>query len=89
MALSAVRRLPDNARWLSRAAEVAARRTGRVFAQGLLDHYRTTLAEIRAAGFVQYGTREFAPYLRGALKQFSPERQSATERLLNWSRTKG
>ncbi len=89
MALSAVRRLPENARWLSRAAKVAARRTGRVFAHGLLDHYRNTLEEIRATGFVGYGMREFGPYVRGALQQFSPQWQSTTERMLKWPGARG
>jgi hypothetical protein len=82
MALSAVRRLPDNARWLSRAARVAARHTGQRFAQALLDHYRTTLAEIRETGYARYWIREFRPYLAGAVRQFSPRRRSLTERLL-------
>lgn len=82
MALAAVRELPDNARWLSRAARVCGRRTGEVLASGLLDHYRKTLAEIHEAGYVRYWLREFRPYLNGALKQFSTGRVSTTERLL-------
>ncbi len=80
MALSAVRNLPENARWLSRVAVAGTRRTGQVLAQGLLDHYRTTLADIRQTGYVRYWAREFRPYLAGALRQFSPGRISATER---------
>jgi hypothetical protein len=82
MAISALRELPDNVRWLSRAARVCARRTGEVFAGGLLDHYRKSLAEIRETGYAAYWMREFRPYLRGALRQFSIRRPSATERFL-------
>jgi hypothetical protein len=83
MAVSAVRKLPENARWLSSAARVGGRRAGEVLAFGLLDHYRTTLAEIREVGYFRYGLREFHPYLKGCMRQFSPKRMSTTERLLN------
>jgi type VI protein secretion system component VasA len=33
-------------------------------------------------GFLQYWTREFRPYLRGAAEQFAPAHESLTERLL-------
>jgi hypothetical protein len=82
IAVSAIRKLPDNARWLSRAARTSARRTGEVLAGALLNHYRTTLAEIHETGYLRYWMREFRPYLAGALQQFSPKRSSMTERLL-------
>jgi hypothetical protein len=82
MAVTAVRGLPDNARWLSRVARVSARRTGQLLAQALLDHYRTTLAEIHTTGYRRYWMKEFRPYLAGALNQFSRQRVTATERLL-------
>ncbi len=82
MAVAAVRKFPDNARWLSRAARISTRRTGEVLARGLLDHYRATLAEIRAMGYGNYWLREFQPYFRGCVRQFSPARISMTERLL-------
>ncbi|MGA2186278.1 MAG: hypothetical protein ABSH47_24960 [Bryobacteraceae bacterium] len=81
-AISAVRKLPDNVRWLSRAARVTARRTGEVLFETLLNHYRVTLAEIHQTGFWRFWMREFQPYLAGALQQFSPQRVSLTERLL-------
>jgi len=82
MAVSAVRHLPNNAKWLSSAAWTAARRTGEVLARVLLDHYRETLVEIHETGYVRYWLREFRPYVNGAMRQFSPEQVSATERLL-------
>jgi hypothetical protein len=82
MPVSAIRRLPENVRWLSRAAGIGARRTGQVVAQGLLDHYRETLEEIRKTGYLRYWYREFRPYLVGAVEQFSPQRDSLTARLL-------
>jgi hypothetical protein len=84
MAISAIRKLPDNALWLSRAAEVSVLRTGEVVAQALLEHYRATLREIRETGYLHYWIREFRPYLAGALRQFSPRRTSTTAKLLKW-----
>lgn len=83
LALSAVRAVPENLVWLSRSAGTAALRTGQIFAEGLLDHYRTTLNEIRKTGYLAYCAREFRPYLRAAARQFSLSHQSLTERLLN------
>jgi hypothetical protein len=88
MALSAVRELPENARWLSKAAQVCGRRAGEVLAGGLLDHYRKSLDEIREIGYGRYWLREFSPYLKGALQQFSASRESMTERLLRRRRAK-
>jgi hypothetical protein len=84
MALSAIRRLPENAVWLSRATQVGVVRTGEVIAETLLEHYRDTLAEIRETGYLRYWIREFRPYLAGALRQFSPKRPSTTAKLLKW-----
>ena len=82
MAVSAVAHVPANVLWLSRAARSAARRTGRVLGEALLDHYVDTLGEIAATGFLAYWQREFRPYLRAAAAQFAPGKQSLTERLL-------
>jgi hypothetical protein len=82
MALSAVSRVPENIWWLSRCATGAARRTGQILAEGLLDHYQTALRDIRTAGFVNYWMREFRPYLKAAAAQFSPDKVSLTERML-------
>jgi hypothetical protein len=81
MALATLRRLPGNALWLSSATMTGVRRTGAVLGLGLLDHYRTILKEIRQTGYLRYWLREFSPYVRGAARQFSPARRSATERL--------
>lgn len=88
MAVAAVRSLPENARWLSRAAKTSGWKTGEILARGLLDHYQGTLNEIRKTGYVNYWLREFQPYLRGAVRQFSSERISLTERLLRNRRVK-
>ncbi|PWT98481.1 MAG: hypothetical protein C5B51_29250 [Terriglobia bacterium] len=82
MAISAVRHVPANMLWLSRAARSAARRTGKVLGEAILDHYTEALTEIRRTGFIDYWTREFRPYLRGAAQQFAPGHESLTERLL-------
>jgi len=82
MALAAVGRVPENLLWLSRCARGAARRTGQIMAESLLEHYRGIGEEIRATGYVTYWVREFRPYLKAAVLQFSPRRVSLTERML-------
>jgi hypothetical protein len=82
LALSAVGRLPENVRWLSRSARTAARRTGQLMAGALLDHYTLTLGEIREAGFLSYWSAQFRPYLQGAAAQFARQRPTLTERFL-------
>ncbi len=82
LALSAMERLPENLRWLSRCARLATRRTGQLLAGALLEHYHATQQEIRQVGFLSYWVREFRPYLRAAAAQFSPQRPSLTQRLL-------
>ena len=82
MALSTVSHLPANVFWLSKAARSAARRTGKVLGEAILDHYTDTLQEISRTGLLAYWTREFRPYLRGAAEQFAPGHESLTERWL-------
>jgi hypothetical protein len=82
MAISAVGHVPANVLWLSRAARSAARRTGKVVGEQILDHYGDALREIASTGFVAYWAREFRPYLRGAAEQFALDHESATERWL-------
>jgi hypothetical protein len=85
MAVSTVAHLPANVVWLSRAARSAARRTGKVLGEAILDHYTEVLSEIQREGFGVYWQREFRPYLRAAAEQFAPERESWTEKWL-WRR---
>jgi hypothetical protein len=82
MAVSAARALPGGVRWLSASARVGAARTGHIFAAALLDHYRQTLSEIRQVGYLAYAGRQFRPYVRAAVDQFSPKRRTLTQRLL-------
>jgi hypothetical protein len=82
MALSAVRALPGGARWLAASTRVGVTHTSQVFAAALLDHYRETLGEIRQVGYATYAARQFRPYVRAAANQFSPKRQTLTERLV-------
>ena len=83
MAVSAVRGLPDGARWLSASARVGATRTGHVVAAALLDHYRQTLDDIQQVGYATYASRQLRPYLRAAVDQFSPKRRTLTQRVLD------
>ena len=82
IALSAIRNLPDHILWLGRSAQVAARRTGSVAGESLLDHYARTLAEIRATGYLNFWIKEYTPYLQAAARQFSPDKETLTQRLL-------
>jgi len=65
------------------AVRVGAVRTGQVLGTALLDHYRETLNEIRDIGYTEYGRRQFRPYVRAAVNQFSPQRQTLTDRLVD------
>jgi hypothetical protein len=82
MALSAARALPDGVRWISASARVGATRTAQIFGAALLEHYQQTLSEIRRVGYVRYARRQFRPYVRACINQFSPKRSTVTERLL-------
>ena len=83
LAVSAVQRLPQGIKWLATSATLGASRTGQVFAAALLNDYRQTLDEIRQVGFVTYAARQFTPYVRAAVRQFSPGQRTLTERLLD------
>src|SRR5262249_14213895 len=83
MAISAMRSVPDKARWLSASARSAARKTGTVVAAILMDDYRASLKQIRETGYVRYAVEQFQPYLLAAVSQFSPRRKSLTERLIS------
>jgi len=83
MAISAMKSVPEKARWLSASARSAARKTGKAVAGILLEDYRTSLKQIRETGYVRYAVDQFRPYLSAAVSQFSPRRQSLTERLIS------
>lgn len=83
LALSAAQRVPDGLRWASSSARVGAVAAGQFFGAPLLVHYRHTLGEIRAIGFATFAARQFRPYVRAAVQQFSPEQATLTERLLD------
>jgi len=83
LAMSALRSVPDQARWLSSSARVGAMKTGHVIATGLLEHYRTTLGEIRDVGYGTFAKRQLGPYVRAAIGQFSPRRRTLTERIID------
>ena len=81
MAMAAIADLPRKARWLSASARLAVGKTGSLMSEALLDHYRTTLQQIRSDGYFPYAARQFRPYLYAAASQFSPKHGSLTERL--------
>jgi hypothetical protein len=84
LAIATVGRLPDRIRWLSISAALATRRTGHLFATGLLDYYRKTLDDIQRVGFTQYAVRQLRPYVHAAFSQFSPERRTVTQRFIEF-----
>src|SRR3982074_1093896 len=79
-AISAVRALPDRARWLSSSTRVGAVRTGKPFSAAILEDYSHTRDALREAGYVTYATRQLSPYLRACVDQFSRQQRSMTER---------
>lgn len=83
MAMEAVRSVPEGARWVSASAKAGATRTGQILAAGLLDHYRSTLEDVRQVGYAAFAARQLAPYVRAAANQFSPARPTWTEWLLD------
>ncbi|MEO8465548.1 MAG: hypothetical protein ABI640_09430 [Gammaproteobacteria bacterium] len=83
LAVSAVSELPERARVLSRAAGIVLKRGGAALSGALLDHYRKSLAELRAVGFMRYGMRQLAPYTHAALAAFDRRRETSTGRLLD------
>lgn len=63
-------------------------RTGEIVGMALIDHYSRTLAQIRETGYATFAARQFRPYVRAAIGQFSPGRRTLTERLLDRFRSR-
>lgn len=82
LALDAVTRLPANMAWLGRSSLVAARATGGMVAENILEHYSDTLEAIRTQGLAHWWMLQFRPYLRAAAGQFSTRKSSWTQRVL-------
>jgi hypothetical protein len=82
LALDAVTRLPANMAWLGRSSLVAARATGGMVAENILEHYSDTLEAIRTQGLAHWWMLQFRPYLRAAAGQFSFRKSSWTQRVL-------
>ena len=88
MAISAVRALPGKARWLSASARVGATQTGKLVSAAILDHYTQTLNELRAVGYLTYAKRQLSPYVHACVEQFSPQKRTLTQRLIEKARKK-
>jgi hypothetical protein len=58
-------------------------RTGEMIGVALLEHYGRTLAEMRQTGYAAFAMRQFGPYVRAAVRQFSPKRRTLTDRVLD------
>lgn len=83
LAVATVRGLPEAARRLSASARVGARHTGALLSGALLEYYGQTLRELRQVGYMTYSKRQLSPYVRACIEQFSPERRTLTQRLLD------
>lgn len=83
LAVSTVRAFPGAARRLSASARVGAKHTGKLLSEAILDHYEQTLGELRQAGYLTYAKRQLSPYVRACIEQFSPQRRTLTQRLLD------
>jgi hypothetical protein len=88
MAVSAVRALPDKARWLSASARVGATHAGKLVSTAILEHYTQTLNELREVGYLTYAKRQLSPYLSACVDLFAPERRTLTQRLIERLRKK-
>lgn len=82
LALESIAALPGHFAWLGRTSKVAAVRTSELISEAILDHYAHALEQIRREGLLDWWKRQFQPYLRAAASQFSPRRESWTERML-------
>jgi hypothetical protein len=58
-------------------------RSGEMVGVAMLDHYSRTLAEMRQTGYATFAARQFGPYVRAAVDQFSPKRRTLTDRVLD------
>jgi hypothetical protein len=83
LALSAARAFPDKARWLSASTRVGAKHAGKLLAGQILAYYSQTLQELREVGYLTYAKRQLSPYLRACVEQFSRERPTLTQRVLD------
>lgn len=82
MAISTVRAFPGTARRFTASARVGAKRTGQLLSGAILDHYGETLSELRQVGYLTYAKRQLSPYVRACVEQFSPRRQTLTQKIL-------
>ncbi len=80
--LRCARALPGKALWLSKSARVGATYAGKGVSTAILDHYSQTLKELHEVGYLAYAKRQLSPYARASVEQFSPERRTLTQKLL-------
>jgi hypothetical protein len=86
IAVSAVRALPGKALWLTKSARVGATHAGKIVSTAILDHYSQTLKELHDVGYLTYAKRQLSPYVRASVDQFSPDRRTLTQKLLEKAR---
>ncbi|HVS78420.1 MAG TPA: hypothetical protein VHE11_15885 [Steroidobacteraceae bacterium] len=86
LAVATLRSLPETARRVSASVRVGARRTGKLLSGAILDDYGRTLSELREVGYATYARRQLSPYVRACVEQFSPQRRTLTQRVLDKAR---
>jgi hypothetical protein len=86
LAVATIRGLPGAARRLSASTRVGAKHTGKLLSGAILDYYGQTLSELRQVGYLSYAKRQLSPYIRACVEQFSPQRKTLTQRLLDKAR---
>jgi hypothetical protein len=64
------------------SAVVVGKTSGELFSERILDSYIQTLDEINQYGLPNYLARTLEPFLRSAVRHFSPEQPTWTERKL-------
>ena len=78
VALSALRSFPGNARWFYASARAGAVRTGEIVPWHCWITTKRRLPRCGRPGYAAFAARQFRPYVRAAVDQFSPKRQTLT-----------
>lgn len=75
--------LLDEVQTVSTGAITSVRVAGGLLNRTVLDHYRSSLADIRERGFYEVLSETYRPYVEAVWHNFSEERQTWTEQVLD------
>ena len=73
----------DKVKTVSDGALTSIRVAGGLFDKNVLDHYKSSLTHIRERGFYETVAETYEPYVNAVWNNFSSERETWTEMLLN------